>query len=1843
MNNLKTLKTGIICILILLLTSMHSNAADRYWVGTNANKNWNTTTNWSTTSGGASGASVPGTADDVYFTSSNLGELILDVNINVRKFTINSGYTNNISQNGKTIVVGAGGMILNDGTFTGNTGNITVYGIFTLAGTNFTSTANTLLINGNYTKSSGTFSHNNGTVTFLGTITITGSTNFYDLNLWSSNTGTSVTFDANSTFNVTHNFYNSGGSLARVTSGTLNVQGDIIQQNVYASGGGGGIININGTGNQLWTGQQSTVYLGYLCNVTINKASGTLFLKNVVTLAGTWNYVNGIVDDTTYNATISFPVGSSHMMKGTQTINRLYIGNYGALSDFTVYAGDILTIRKSLTTGQKLVYFAGNIKLWGDYSTEGNSLFGSPTGPGVIEFCGDSDQILSGTDLKGAGLVSNVLINKNSGTLILKKTISVQGNWIWQKGAIDASTYSSTVLFTKAFGTRTISGNHSLYNVCFYGDYVNYNNIPVADVLTVTGTLNFESTASYGILINGGTVKALGDIFISGGASNGSTGNILIAGVGDQLFTGSTTKTNGLLGNITINKPSGTLILKNYINSWGNWTYIHGNIDGQTYESTPTAVVFNSTSATGKAITGSHSLYHVCFIAPYAATIINIDPTTTLTVDGDLALEGAYSLALNGGNIDANRNVTVTNTSITSGGNGTINIKGTANQTLTGSGIVNGGRLCNVNVSKTGGTLTLASIITIAGNWTYAATSPATLDAAGSTVILPGGSRTITGSFAWNNLTIYANANSINDIGVNDIVAVNGELKIDGSFNAVINTGTINAKGNITITNTSSGVNSTTGLINICGAGSQTLAGANVTSVGRLCNVNIDKPSGTLFLTNFITVLGNWTYIKGTVDPGTSTVVAYILQNVSCVGLTDHMSFYNYSVASGNCTATLLTDLYVKNDLNLGATLNANGKGVYLGGNWIGGGVFTYANSSFTFNGTGNQYIYNPGNVRSVHNLIINKPSGKVYANNTNLLIYNSLSLQKGILTTKGTGTINLYDNVTCTGGSNASYVAASIKKTGNDVFTFALGDTTLMDSARYHPISITAPAAATDVYTAQYYAKNQLSDHPTFTPFANTLNSISTCEYWSLIRTLGTSTITPTLGWNSNACNLGMLSNLRVASWSGTQWTDLGQNSITGNTAIGTIKAQSAGPNQSNQYYVLAEFKSTTPIASFYGANARSLAPVIEWSKNYGGSAYDYIHDVVPASDGGYLMSGSTYSSASGDVPGTNRGFLDYWIAKINATGDLQWSKNLGSSGYDSQYGMVADGDGGCTVVGEAGSGNGDFLFTGGGNSDIVMTKLDANGNVGWIKLIGGSGSDLGFRVMHLKGGGLLILGLSTSATGVISGANNGDWDGVVIKTDNGGNVLWTKIFGSAGYDFISGAVELASGELVISGTYSTSQGEDFLIAKLSSTGTLLWQKTYGGSGDDDANAITRVPDGFVLTGYTHSTDGDVGPGNGGRNAWTIKTDDNGNLIWKSVFGGSGTDNCQTVLATPEGGSLGFGQTSSNDFDITTTNNSLDGLLVKYNSSGQVEWHGQYGGPQQERIYNASATLDGGYIMASNYESASGEVVVGRGSGDGLVTKLKEPVTIACAGATINFSNTSINGISYQWKVNNVNAGTSANLTYMFATAGTYTVSLTATNGSLSNTKNSIVSISGLTANAGISVSTSAGSGVTIGGTLAAVGGIAPYTYLWTPGTGLSSTMIANPVSTLTATTSYTLSISDAAACTASAAVLVTIEDYKSYGELKKALDAGYYQVSPTDHTLYFSYNEEYKSGGLNFKIYDNSHELKSCPTAITKKYGDNRYGIDLTNCLGASTSNYYLLEVINDKSEKLVLKFKY
>jgi hypothetical protein len=122
----------------------------------------------------------------------------------------------------------------------------------------------------------------------------------------------------------------------------------------------------------------------------------------------------------------------------------------------------------------------------------------------------------------------------------------------------------------------------------------------------------------------------------------------------------------------------------------------------------------------------------------------------------------------------------------------------------------------------------------------------------------------------------------------------------------------------------------------------------------------------------------------------------------------------------------------------------------------------------------------------------------------------------------------------------------------------------------------------------------------------------------------------------------------------------------------------------------------------------------IIEWQKTYGGSSYENALCIRQTSDGGYIFVGSTWSN-DGDVT-SNHGIADAWIVKLNSSGNIQWQKTYGGSRIDEVFSIEQTSDGGYILAGETQSFDGDITFFQGG-SDYWVLKLDNSGNLQWQK----------------------------------------------------------------------------------------------------------------------------------------------------------------------------------------------------------------------------------------------------------------------------------------------------------------------------------------------------------------------------------------------------------------------------------------------------------------------------------------------------------------------------------------------
>jgi len=338
-----------------------------------------------------------------------------------------------------------------------------------------------------------------------------------------------------------------------------------------------------------------------------------------------------------------------------------------------------------------------------------------------------------------------------------------------------------------------------------------------------------------------------------------------------------------------------------------------------------------------------------------------------------------------------------------------------------------------------------------------------------------------------------------------------------------------------------------------------------------------------------------------------------------------------------------------------------------------------------------------------------------------------------------------------------------------------------------------------------------------------------------------------------------------------------------------------------------------------------RNTAGGLVWGKTFGGTESDAATDVVIASDGNLITTGVSFSD---DIDLTeNKGERDFWIFKFTTSGDLIWSKSYGGSSIDIARSVEKTDDGGCIVVGYIGSDDGDISNPLGG-WDIWVLKLDSNGDLEWERTYGGSGSDKAFSVQKTAEG-YLIAGNSSSVDGDVL-ENNGNLDVVVLKIDEDGNVLWTISKGGSQEDSAEEIIETNSGNFVICG-YSYSEDfdvtdhhgaadkSDCWIFEMDPTGNILWQLSVGGGSTDVGMDIVQKADGtFLAGGYSRSSNGDIVDNIGGFDYIVCNIDQLGNLLWVGNYGGTADDELRGIMITETGSFMAIGNTRSDDVDVT-------------------------------------------------------------------------------------------------------------------------------------------------------------------------------------------------------------------------------------------------------------------------------------------------------------------------------------
>jgi hypothetical protein len=403
---------------------------------------------------------------------------------------------------------------------------------------------------------------------------------------------------------------------------------------------------------------------------------------------------------------------------------------------------------------------------------------------------------------------------------------------------------------------------------------------------------------------------------------------------------------------------------------------------------------------------------------------------------------------------------------------------------------------------------------------------------------------------------------------------------------------------------------------------------------------------------------------------------------------------------------------------------------------------------------------------------------------------------------------------------------------------------------------------------------------------------------------------------------------------------------------------------------------------------------PTIEWQRSLGGSYWENAYSIQQTTDGGYIVAGWSDSN-DGDVSGNN-GISDFWIVKLDASGNISWQNSLGGSLYDVAYNIQQTTDGGYIVAGWSESNDGDVSGNNGGY-DYWIVKLDAVGNLSWQRALGGSDFDLAYSIQQTTDGGYIVAGYTDSNNGDVSG-NNGGKDYWIVKLDASGNLSWQKCLGGSGDEGASSIQQTTDGGYIVAGWSESNDGDvsgnngthDYWIVKLDASGNLSWQKSLGGSNTDLAYSIQQTTDGgYIVAGYTDSNNGDVSGNNGGVDYWIVKLNASGNIIWQRSLGSSGLEVAYSMHQTTDGGYIVAGWSDSNDGDVTVNNGGNDYWIVKLDASGNISWEKSLGGSGNEVAYSIRQTTDGGYIVAGWSDSNDGDVSGSNGFEDFWIVKL--------------------------------------------------------------------------------------------------------------------------------------------------------------------------------------------------------------------------------------------------------------
>ena len=456
-------------------------------------------------------------------------------------------------------------------------------------------------------------------------------------------------------------------------------------------------------------------------------------------------------------------------------------------------------------------------------------------------------------------------------------------------------------------------------------------------------------------------------------------------------------------------------------------------------------------------------------------------------------------------------------------------------------------------------------------------------------------------------------------------------------------------------------------------------------------------------------------------------------------------------------------------------------------------------------------------------------------------------------------------------------------------------------------------------------------------------------------------------------------------------------------------------------------------------------LAQSILWERDFGSTEADRAFKTIVDKGGntytiGFFANQITYNTSSGQQTFTSRGFVDGFVLKMDKNQQVIWVKTMGGENFDYLRDIYLTPSNDILISGEFNK----KAFIGGvqdsialfsrGYYDMMVARLDNDGNIKWVNTFGGPNDDYAVNVRQTTDGSIQVAG--TFHEKIIYNNLTGDsfqckgTNFLLLNLDALGATLSARNYGGnlGGVSYVGTTTDIA-GNILLTGQMdgaltfyhngdSTVIKEklngDIFAVKLNPTGEFLWAKSYSGAGNDAGRCIITDQNLNIYSVGYFSDSVNFGTNSvplwkkskGSWDSFIQKLDPNGNRIWLKTFGGQSQDRTTFCALTPSNHliTVGYVIGSTTDFDPGPDTLNIkgwvgpDGFIQKYDSDGNMIWTNRFGGNKTEvgisilPVGNGSYILNGCYGDSTRFSFGTDSLLLrSKGNEDAFIIKFKD------------------------------------------------------------------------------------------------------------------------------------------------------------------------------------------------------------------------------------------------------------